>query len=240
MPPEREKDFFGEFLLRFTKELIESTASYQKAKMKEDVHGLIKKEHEARFIEEQLRMKVVMAKEDQKKAVFTAVHQKMKKDNDALAAGYIKGLPLELEELSTPPRANVFQTRNNVFQTGKTIRPALQIPEMQLPPTVAHIKPEATKEVIKLGRLDSCIQDPSIRIIECNGPGEEIYVGGSMGRKPTAIRLSEEEIEEVLGKFSTASKIPVNEGLFKAAIGNAVMSAVVSDIVGIKFVIRKI
>ena len=42
------------------------------------------------------------------------------------------------------------------------------------------------------------------------------------------------------GKFSVASKIPVNEGLFKAAIGNLIISAVVSDIVGIKFVIRKI
>ena len=35
-------------------------------------------------------------------------------------------------------------------------------------------------------------------------------------------------------------KIPINEGLFKAAIGNIVISAVVSDVVGIKFVIRKI
>ena len=229
-----EKDFFGEFLLKFTKELIENTASYQKAKMKEDVHEMIKKEHEDRAVSEQLRVKAIMAKEDQKKAVFTAIHQKMKKDNEALTAGYMKGLPLEMEELSTPPRVNVFRAARRV------IRPALQIPEIKLPPTVEHLKPEATGETITLGRLNSCMQDPNIRIIECNGPGEEIYVGGVMGRKPTEIKLSEEEIEEILGKFSSASKIPVNEGLFKAAIGNAVMSAVVSDIVGIKFVIRKI
>lgn len=233
MSPER-LDFFGEFLLRFTKEVIENTATYQKAKTKEDVHELIKKEHEDRIVSEQLRLKAAMAREDQKKAVFTAIHQKMKKDTQILDQGYIKGLPLEMEELSTPPRINVFQERRRV------LKPILQIPETPLPPTVQHLKPEATEEVISLGRLDSCMSDPKIRIIECNGPGEEIYVSGSMGRKPTAIKLSEEEIEEILGKFSTASKIPVNEGLFKAAIGNAVISAVVSDIVGIKFVIRKI
>ena len=43
-----------------------------------------------------------------------------------------------------------------------------------------------------------------------------------------------------MGKFAAASRIPINEGLFKAAVGNLVISAVVSEIAGIKFIIRKI
>jgi len=61
-----------------------------------------------------------------------------------------------------------------------------------------------------------------------------------MGRKPTAIRLGSEEVEQIVGNFAAISKIPVHEGLFKAAVGRLVISAVVSEIAGIKFVIRKI
>ena len=63
---------------------------------------------------------------------------------------------------------------------------------------------------------------------------------GIMGRKKTPIKLSKEEIDQIVRAFSESAKIPSTEGLFKAAFGNLVISAVVSDIVGTRFIIRKI
>ena len=40
-------------------------------------------------------------------------------------------------------------------------------------------------------------------------------------------------------RFSEAAKIPVHEGIFKVAIGKLVLSSIVSQIVGTKFIIKK-
>ncbi len=223
-------DFRTEFLLRFTKEIIENTGAYQKAKVEAGVHELMKKGREKR---EKIQEEAGLAREIHKKEIKNIIQTRIKKDNEKISEMYIKGLPLNLEELSAAP-IQTFRPRPILR------RPALKIPEIPLPPTVSYLKPTPTSEGIDMGKLNVLVQDPMVRIIECGGPDENIFVGGAMGRKPTAIKLSEDEIEAILGKFSTASKIPVNEGLFKAAIGNVILSAVVSDIVGIKFVIRKI
>ena len=225
-----EKDFKADFLLRFTKELIEHTGSYQKALLEAEVRVLIKKgERKKESINEEARL----VKEIQKRGVRNVVQEKMAEDSKKMEEMYIKGLPLELEEIAV--------IHSPVFQPRPVLRrPALRIPELQLPETVRYLRPMPTSEAIDIGILNILVQDPLVKIIECNGPGENILVGGVMGRKPTAIKLSQEEIEEIIGKFSSATKIPVHEGLFKAAAGSLVLSAVVSDIAGIKFVIRKI
>lgn len=226
-----EKDFRTEFLLRFTKELIENTEAYQKALVKTEVKVFIEKESEKK---EKVPEEIKFAREIQKKEIKNIVQTKIKEDNKKISEMYIKGLPLELEELSTPP--------HHFIKKAKSVlkKPALRIQEIPLPATVSYLKPIPTNEEIDLKNLNTLIQDPLVKVIECNGPNENIFVGGIMGRKPTTTKLSQNEIEEILGKFAAASKIPVHEGLFKAAIGNLVISAVISEIAGIKFVIRKI
>ncbi|MFH1710959.1 MAG: hypothetical protein ABH840_01480 [Nanoarchaeota archaeon] len=226
-----KKDFRTDFLLKFTKELIENTSTYQKSLVEAEVKVFIKKEGEKK---DNVPKEVKFAKEIQKKEIKKIVHARIKEDDKKISEMYIKGLPLELKELSTPLHQSIKQLKP-VFK-----KPVLRIQEHPLPATVSYLKPTPTNEEINLGNLNTIIQDPLVKIIECNGPNENIFVGGIMGRKPTATKLSQNEIEEILGKFATASKIPVHEGLFKAAIGNLVISAVISEIAGIKFVIRKI
>jgi len=225
------KEFAADFLLRFTRELIENTETYQKNIVKEDVREFIKEEEKQKEIIQKIK---IPEREIQKKEIRTVIRGKMAEDRKKIEEMYVKGLPLELEEIAFVPSTPVFKPKPVLK------RPALRIPETQLPPTVSYLKPIPTQENIDLGNINSLVQDPLVKIIECIGPGENIFVGGIMGRKPTAIKLSQDEIEEILGKFAAASRIPVHEGLFKAAIGNLVISAVVSDIAGIKFVIRKI
>ena len=64
-------------------------------------------------------------------------------------------------------------------------------------------------------------------------------VHGSMGTKPTNLLLKKEEIDEIIKKFSEATKIPQNEGIFKAVVGKLILSAIISETIGSKFVIRK-
>ena len=222
-----KEDFRTGFLLRFTKELIENTEAYQKALLEAEVKGFIKKEGVQKEQEER-----IAAKDVKKQEIKNIIHEKIRGENKKMEEMYIKGLPLELKEMISPPAIRLMK---------KPIRrPRLQIIEPPLPATVSYLKPVPTSEGIDIGNLNILVQDPLVKIIECNGPEENILVMGVMGRKPTAIKLSQSEIEEILGKFAAASKIPVHEGLFKAAIGNLVISAVVSDIAGIKFIIRKI
>ena len=122
----------------------------------------------------------------------------------------------------------------------KIRRPILRFPEPQLPPTVQYLKPTPSNVQIDLGKLNPLIKDPLVRLIECEGPEKNIKVQGTMGIKPTRIILSADEIDDIIHKFSDASKIPVIEGFFKVAVGNLTFSAIVSYVVGSKFIIKKI
>ena len=225
-------DFRTSFLLKLTKEIIENTSSYKEFKVKEEVKDFIKQERERKIPPPIINRDIQEIKrvEIRKEKVKKFVGERIKKDFDKISEMRKVDLLPELKRISKP------------IQKPKTIKipPVLRIPESALPETVSYLKPTPTSEKIDIGKMNIMVRDPLVKIMECNGPEENILVTGIMGRKPTPIKLSKQEIEEIVGKFAAAAKIPVNEGLFKAAIGNLVISAVISETVGIKFIIRKI
>ena len=113
------------------------------------------------------------------------------------------------------------------------------IPEYPLPPTVQNIKPIPTNIQIELGKLNPLIQDQNVRSIECNGPEENIIVRGNIGTKTTRIILSKEDIDQIINAFSESARIPISEGVFKIVVGRLILSAIISEVVGCKFIIRK-
>lgn len=90
-----------------------------------------------------------------------------------------------------------------------------------------------------LGKINTFIQDPIVRIIECNGPNQGVVISGVMGKKETNVILTKEEIEEIIKKFSEETKIPLQEGFFKVALRKLIISAIYSESVGSKFIIKK-
>lgn len=118
-------------------------------------------------------------------------------------------------------------------------RGPLRIPEYPLPPNLQYIRPVPRNVEIDLGRLNPITQDPNVRSIECNGPEENLIVRGNTGTRTTNIVLSKEEIDQILQTFSQVSKIPVHEGVVKIVVGRLILSAIISDVVGSKFIIRK-
>lgn len=117
--------------------------------------------------------------------------------------------------------------------------PQIKIPEPKLPPNFEYLRPVPTNEEIDLKKLNALVKDNFVRTIECTGPNQNIMVTGTMGRKPTAIKLSKEEIQEVLETFAMRAKIPLNKGVFKIAFGNLILSAIASEVIGSKFIIKK-
>ena len=78
-----------------------------------------------------------------------------------------------------------------------------------------------------------------MKIIECNGEDKNLIVKGTMGSKPTNIVLNREEIDSVIEKFSVTTKIPVHEGVFKVVAGRLILTAIISEVISPKFVIKK-
>jgi len=115
----------------------------------------------------------------------------------------------------------------------------LRIPEPRLPQGLQFLRPIPTNFKIDLGKLNPLIADPAVRLIECNGPDKKIIIQTGI-KRPTNIILDKEEIEGIVEKFSGIAKIPLHEGVFRVALGNLLLSAIISDVIIPKFIIRKI
>ena len=98
-------------------------------------------------------------------------------------------------------------------------------------------KPIPGKELEKINFL---ISDPRVTVIECPGPDRFSLARSSGITSMTKIILSRGEISSIIERFSRESRIPVISGLFKAAVGNLVITAVISELVGSRFIITKI
>lgn len=89
------------------------------------------------------------------------------------------------------------------------------------------------------GKINPLINDPAITIIECNGAGQNISIVRAGQRQFTRISLNPVEIKELLDKIAEKARVPLLEGVFKAAVDNFIINAVVSTSVGSRFLIKK-
>ena len=99
------------------------------------------------------------------------------------------------------------------------------------------IKP--TEGYLDLGKLNLLVSDVSVESIECLGPNKGILVKKSGRVQRTNVILTREEIKKVIKDFSEKTKIPLTQGTFKAILGNLILTAVLSDFVGTKFILQK-
>ena len=218
----RSKSFKKYFLLEFTKELIRATSTYKNLKIEKEVKIVVQQKQQPEIF-----LPTVQKGPIKKEDVHIVVKDKIKRDSRAVSR-------MKRED----PFAAFFAGQKKPL-IKKRIAQRLRIPEPRLPATVQHLRPLPTKHELDLGKLNSLVRDPMVRIIESNGPNQKIVVMGTMGRKNTSISLNKEEIDFIIKSFSHATKIPVQEGIFKVVFGRLVLSAIVSDIVGSRFTIQK-
>ncbi len=145
----------------------------------------------------------------------------------------------ELKQQEKPQLRQPSPQFYNPQQMAVSSLPQIKIPEPKLPPNFEYLRPSPTNEEINLKKLNPLLKDNFVKTIECVGPDQNIIVTGAMGRKPTAIKLSKQEILDVLETFAIKAKIPLSKGAFKIAFGNLILSAITSEVVGSKFLIKK-
>ena len=130
------------------------------------------------------------------------------------------------------PKSPVARRRNKII-----MRPLI-IPEQRLPPQFQYLRPTPTGKEIDLGKLNPLIKDRKVSSIECNGPDTNVIVR-IPNSKNTSIILSKEEINDIVQRVSKAAKIPADEGIFKVVVGKLIFSAIISEVVGSRFIIKK-
>lgn len=123
---------------------------------------------------------------------------------------------------------------------GEKSIPPISIPPAKLPSHLHYIKPVPKQLTFDLGKLNPLVKDMMVRAIECNGPNAPLFVLGRMGRKKTELVLTKDEIESILNDFAEFTKIPLEEGVYRVAVGNLLLSAIISSVSEPRFVLSKI
>lgn len=227
---EKQKKFI---ILNFAKELIKNSGEYLYTleKVVKDKEIQIRKENEKKF-------SIVKRFEEEKDNINNPEVKEEKKTELQESEGGISDVVKQLEEekfeISMKPLA---APRERLLPSLEKAR--LRIPEPILPPQFSYLKPTPSERQIALGKLDALIKDPLVKAIECAGPNQNIIVTQQNAAKKTNIILSREEIDEVVEKFSKAAKIPITEGVFRVVIGRLVFLAIISEVIGSRFIIKK-
>jgi len=115
------------------------------------------------------------------------------------------------------------------------VAPPIQATRVMVPPTGVM----GTGLTQDYGRITPLLNDPSVSSIECPGPGKPVTIIRSGMRQFTKIVLTPEEIKGILDKVSDAAHIPLLEGVFRAAVDNFSINAILSEMIGSRFVIKK-
>lgn len=117
--------------------------------------------------------------------------------------------------------------------------PALIVPQQRtiLPPI--NMPKGGPVHVDGYGKINALINDPSISTIQCDGADKPISVIRAGQRQITKIVLNKEEVQGVLDKVAEDAHIPLLEGVFRAAVNGFAINAVISEMIGSRFVIKK-
>ena len=121
-------------------------------------------------------------------------------------------------------------------QAPEAPRALPRVPQVPGVPQVPQVRRPEPQRLIELTNL---ILDPEIYSIECPGPERYIMINKKGRIQPIGIRLTREEIARTMNEFSRKTKIPLVSGIFKAVLGHIIVTAVISEHVGTRFLIQK-
>lgn len=116
-------------------------------------------------------------------------------------------------------------------------RSPIPLPQQQYKPS--PLKPGQKPETVNLGKLAGILVDPSVFSVECQGPHKNLLVNRGGSIQTSEVTLTDEEINTMMHNISEQTRIPISGRVFRTAIQDLVVTAVISDFVGTRFVIQK-
>jgi hypothetical protein len=168
----------------------------------------------------------------------------------------IERVRIKLENKTTPDllipkqRSQIIQIPKPVIRKQVPLKnlqgfmPSKPIPKTNMPfpiqkqtSKVEHVIKDS--ETIYFGKLAQFLSDLSVTGIECPGPNKNILVNKSGLVQASNVTMTAEEMQEILKDFSEKTKIPLIPGIFKALYNNFLITAVISEIAGNRFIIEK-
>jgi len=135
----------------------------------------------------------------------------------------------------------------SIIHSNKPVKIVLQQNKIKMPFVPIRSAPRApvNLQLVRLpflnsyGKIDILLKDPSVSTIECSAPNEHVSVMRNGQKQTTKIVLGQEEIKRILVQVADEARIPLLEGIFRAAADNFMIDAVVSEEIGSRFVITK-
>jgi len=150
---------------------------------------------------------------------------------------------------AVPPKKNFPNYRKRISGNLPQRLPSVPFP-MRVPKSPGAFRynspglmpgPAVPEQIIisSMTKINTFLSDPAVQVIECPGPDKQILVYKSGVIQNTKIALTNEEINMVMKEISDKTKIPIISGVFKTAIGSMIITAVVSDFIGTRFMIQR-
>jgi len=99
--------------------------------------------------------------------------------------------------------------------------------------------PESTMQTSMYGKIEFLIKDPSVRFIKCSGENKPIMINRNGINQITNIKLTSKEIRELVKNISNEAHLPLVNGVFRAVVDDYAISAIVSNMIGTRFLIKK-
>jgi hypothetical protein len=209
---DEEKDFAEEFFLHVVK-----TKQAKKVRQEEKKIKKLRKREKSR-----IKKKVKDTEKIEEKKLRPVVSERK------ITKPEIAPLPVEVPEAPTPPMKILMGP------------PKVPKPELSLPKPPKFFEQELKlKPIVDLGKLNNLIVDPTIEAIQCDGsfiPVKIIKNGESIN---TNIELNDREINDIINIFARNLGVEVKGPVFKASIQGLMLSAVVSEFAGTRFIITK-
>ncbi len=137
------------------------------------------------------------------------------------------------EEVSKQIPQNPVRNFNGIISKNRTLQKPQRI-------NFAQKVPQQTKrEGINLGKITQFLNDPAVLSVECPGPGKNLLLNRSGAIQASSMSLNKEEINSIVKEASVKARIPLTTGVFKAAFQNIIITAILSEYVGTRFLIQK-
>lgn len=170
-----------------------------------------------------------------------------------------KVMQASLKERVVPPmtRPPILETPPKQFFQPTIQRPAppMKVPQRVMSPrrmvpqqvpartfvprAESHLPQTIVGSPQEYGRITPLLNDPSVFSIECPGAKKPVMILRGGQRQITRIELSDKEIKEILDKISDEVHIPLLEGVFRATLEKFSINAVISEMIGSRFIIKK-
>jgi hypothetical protein len=141
----------------------------------------------------------------------------------------------EKPKTQEPPKMQLIKI---IEQKPITAQEKISMPLVSPAPQGTPTHPEVPGVSI-LERLNIIFSDPAVQNVSCPGPDKNLQITRMNFIQTIQLSFSMNEINNFLKEISEKTRIPLQSGLFKVIYQNMIITAVISEFIGTKFLVER-